>query len=371
MIKKKILIAFGTRPEAIKLIPIIKKLEKNDAFDTKICITAQHREMLDNVLHEFDIKADFDLSIMKKGQTLSYITQAILEKMDDVFLEFTPDMILVHGDTTTAFAVSLSAFYKEIPVGHIEAGLRSQNLRSPFPEEFNRRSISLMSHLHFAPTERAMQNLILEGIPEENIFVVGNTVIDTLLYESSYKALENETQGYKYIIFTAHRREHTNDEINNIFKAIKNIATAYPDIKIIYPVHKTPRFFETAHKNLDNIPNIQLCEPMNVKKFHALMRKCYFLITDSGGIQEEASFLGKPVLLLRDNTERPEAKENGSCKIIGSNEENIFKEASLLINDIKEYEMMSQKCFSFGDGHASEKIIEILTNVDIYKSSFS
>ena len=360
--KKKILIVFGTRPEAIKLVPIINRLKKDNFFDTKICISGQHRDMLDDILHSFDVKADFDLSIMKAEQTLSYITQSVMNGVEKVFDEFNPNIVLVHGDTSTAFAASLACFYRKIPIAHIEAGLRSHNIFSPYPEEFNRRAISLMASVHLAPTKLAAKNLTKEGVCESKIHVVGNTVIDTLSLNDGY--ISNfEIPQKPFALMTVHRRENTQKELVQIFGAIKSACESERDFYVIYPVHKSPRVRTLAQEILGNTENIRLCDPLNVRDFHYLLKKCHFVVTDSGGIQEEAAYLGTPVLVLRENTERPEATICGTSRIMGSDTEKIKSAISSLIHDENEYKKMSHRCFEFGDGHASERIIEILRNI--------
>ena len=360
--KKKILIVFGTRPEAIKLIPIIQKLKKDTSFDTKICVSGQHRDMLDDVLQSFDIVADFDLSIMKSEQTLSYITQGVIEGVDNVIDEFEPAMVLVHGDTSTAFAAALACFYRKIPVAHIEAGLRSKNIHSPYPEEFNRRAIALVASVHFAPTKLAAQNLKEEGVDKSKIHIVGNTVIDTLAMNNDAFASFG-LPDKPFALLTVHRRENGEKELVDIFNAIKDVCQREPDFFVIYPMHKSPRVRTVAEKILGDVKNITLCAPLNVKDFHALLKKCRFVVTDSGGIQEDAAYLGKPVLVLRETTERPEATICGTSRIVGSNAEKIKSEISELINNEAEYKKMSHRCFEFGDGHASDRIIEILRNI--------
>lgn len=360
--KKKILIVFGTRPEAIKLVPIIQGLKNDAFFDTKICVSGQHKDMLDDVLKSFDIIADFDLAIMKNEQTLSYITQAVMAGIDSVLEEFAPDVVLVHGDTSTAFSAALACFYRRIPVAHVEAGLRSHDIFSPYPEEFNRRAIALMANINFAPTKLAASNLINEGVDEGRIHVVGNTVIDALALNDGHIADFN-MPSKPFALMTVHRRENTEKELIQIFEAIKEVCENEPRFYVIYPVHKSPRVSTVAKRILSGIDNVILCEPLNVKDFHALLKKCRFAVTDSGGIQEEAAFLGKPVLVLRENTERPEATLCGTSRIIGSNKEKIKSAISSLINDEGEYAKMSRRCFEFGDGHAAQRIIEILRNI--------
>lgn len=359
---KKILIVFGTRPEAIKMIPVIQNLKSNNCFDTKVCITAQHREMLDSVLSSFNIVPDYDLSVMKQNQTLSYITQSVIKGLEPIVMKFSPDLVIVHGDTSSAFAGALVAFYAGVPIAHVEAGLRSHDMSSPFPEEFNRRAISLMALFHFAPTKTAVDNLIYEGIPQSNIFLVGNTVIDTMLL-SKNMTVTSDLPPSPYILMTVHRREHTDAEVSSIFRAVRRICVENPSLNVIYPIHKNPRFLLLFSQVLGDIKNIILCEPLPIFEFHHLLRGCHIVLTDSGGVQEEASYLGKPVLVVRNNTERPEGVSQGCMKIIGSDEEAIYSEISVLLHDEKEYKRSSTKCYEFGDGKASEKIVEILKSI--------
>jgi len=360
--KKKILIVFGTRPEAIKLVPVIDKLKKDVFFEVKLCVSGQHRDMLDDVLRSFDIVADFDLSIMKSEQTLSYITQSVMAGVDRVLDEFSPDVVLVHGDTSTAFAACLGCFYRKIPVAHIEAGLRSHDIFSPYPEEFNRRAIALMASVNFAPTKLAAQNLIKEGVDEGKIHIVGNTVIDTLAMNTEHIS-DFKLPDKPFALVTVHRRENSEKELVKIFGALKAVCESELDLCMIYPVHKSPRVRVVAQKILGDVKNITLCEPLNVRDFHALLKKCRFVLTDSGGIQEEAAFLGKPVLVLRQNTERPEATLCGTSRIVGSDGEKIKSAVFSLVKDENEYKKMSLRCFEFGDGQASERIVEILKNI--------
>ena len=357
--RKKVLVIFGTRPEAIKLVPVIKKLKDSPEFDLRICITAQHREMLDSVLSSFDIVPDYDMSVMQNGQTLFYITGKIISGLEDILKGFCPDIVLVHGDTTTAYAGALAAFYYGARIAHIEAGLRSQNIYSPFPEEFNRRSISLMASLHFAPTLQCEKNLISEGVDVSKIFTVGNTVID-ILSENIRNSNDFICPYNNFAILTVHRREHSSEKLTEIFEAIKEICIDNPEFSIVYPVHKSPRVSKLAKQVLSHIPNLILCDPLEVKFFHLLLSKCNFVITDSGGIQEEASFLGKPTLILRENTERPEATSMGTSRLIGNKRSQIIQSVQSLISSDAEYEKMAKRCLCFGDGHAAEKIIDIL-----------
>lgn len=358
---KKILTVFGTRPEAIKLFPLIRKLEKEPSIESKICVTGQHREMLDSVLSEFGITPDYDLAVMKDSQTLSYLTESILLKINAVLDEYTPDVILVHGDTTTAFASALAAFYRGIKIGHVEAGLRSKSIFSPFPEEFNRRAISLMTSFHFAPTEDSVNNLLREDVERSSIFLTGNTAIDTLK-ETINSATSFELPKKPFILMTLHRREHSDAEISEIFNAIRRICIDFPDLTVVYPVHKNPRFKLLSSNILGDLPNVILCEPMKVKKFHSYLRECLFVVTDSGGIQEEAAFLGKYVLVLRDTTERPEGIECGNLRLIGSDRERIFGEMKELLGK-EPSQLKTPPCNKFGDGLASSRIVEILKGI--------
>ena len=385
---KKVLIVFGTRPEAIKMAPIINQLRmyngewrienNNSQFDVKVCVTAQHRQMLDQVLELFEIKPDYDLNIMQEAQDLYDITTNVLQGMKKVLEDFIPDIVLVHGDTTTTSATSLAAFYKKIKVGHIEAGLRTYDIYSPYPEEANRQITGVLANYHFAPTKDAKQNLLKENKKERNITVTGNTVIDALFLTLNKikkdKILEKRIinkikskfsthyplPATRYILVTAHRRENFGKGFLNICEALKEIALKHPKVDIIYPVHLNPNVQEPVFKLLSNINNIFLIEPLQYEEFIYLMSKAYFIITDSGGIQEEAPSLGKPVLVLRDTTERPEALKAGTVKLVGTDKNKIIKEATTLLNDKKEYEKMSKAHNPYGDGKASEKIIKIL-----------
>jgi UDP-N-acetylglucosamine 2-epimerase (non-hydrolysing) len=368
---KKILVVFGTRPEAIKMAPVIKTL--NSEFDVNVCVTAQHREMMDQVLNIFDIEPNYDLNIMKSGQDLYDITSKILIGMKKVFSECAPDIVLVHGDTSTTMAAAISAFYAGIPIGHVEAGLRTNNLKAPFPEEFNRKIASVITDIHFAPTEQAYQNLIKEGVDKDSISITGNTVIDALhlvlnkARENNYpnalieecKFLENDTNN-QFILITGHRRENFGSGFEQICKGIALAAKNFPEINFIYPVHLNPNVQEPVRRILSPLKNIYLVEPLEYLPFIKLMDKSYFILTDSGGIQEEAPSLGKPVLVMRDETERPEAVDAGTVKLIGTDHKNIFSNIKLLIEDKKVYEKMSKAHNPFGDGTACFKIKEIL-----------
>jgi len=372
---KKIFVIFGTRPEAIKMAPLIKALQNESEINLKVCVTSQHRLMLDQVLKIFEIEPDYDLNIMKQGQNLYDITTSILIGMKEIFESYRPDMVLVHGDTATTTASALAAFYKQIKVGHVEAGLRTNNIFNPWPEEINRQLTGVMAYWHFAPTERAKANLLKENKEEKNIIVTGNTVIDSLflILEKIEKngnlkskiidtiktqyTLENDK---KIILVTGHRRENFGEGFVNICKALLKIAEKNPDIDILYPVHLNPNVQKPVQKMLSSTPNIHLLEPLGYESFVYLMSKAYFVITDSGGVQEEAPSLGKPVLVMRDTTERPEAVEAGTVKLVGTDREKIVNEAQKLIDDAKAYEAMSQAHNPYGDGKASERIVRFI-----------
>lgn len=363
--KKKVMVVFGTRPEAIKMAPVIKELEKNsDYFDTTVCVTGQHREMLDQVLNIFQIKPDYDLSVMMPNQSLFDLTTHILGKIKRVLEKVNPDVVLVHGDTTTTYITALAAFYLKIPVGHVEAGLRTRDIYSPFPEEFNRHAVSIIAKWHFAPTEQAKENLIQESVNPENIFVTGNTAIDafkyTIVKDYTSPLTEWINQDEKLILLTAHRRENLGYNLDNIFRAILNIVEKNPKIKVIYPVHLNPIIQKKANYSMGNNPNIKLIEPIDVSHFHNLMAKAYLILTDSGGIQEEAPYLNKPVLVLRENTERPEGLLAGTLKLIGTQTEEIFRNTMEVIDNKDTYNMMTSARNPYGDGNSSRRIIESL-----------
>ncbi|MGI6706298.1 MAG: non-hydrolyzing UDP-N-acetylglucosamine 2-epimerase [Clostridia bacterium] len=359
----KVMPIFGTRPEAIKMAPLIKELESNEFLDTRVVVTAQHREMLDQVLDLFHIQPAYDLDIMEDGQTLIDATYKILHGMKEILEKEKHDMVLVHGDIVTTFAGSLAAFFYQIPIGHVEAGLRSYNKFSPYPEEMNRKLTGSLTDLHFAPTMRAKQNLINEGIPGSQIFVTGNTVIDSIRYvlEDSYQfqdELDSVDFGRKRVILvTAHRRENWGEPMRNIFTAVKKLAELNADIEFIFSMHKNPKVRRMAYEILGNAPRVHLIEPLDYKPFVNLLHKCYFVMTDSGGIQEEAPSLGKPVLLLRDTTERPEAVDAGTVRLVGCNCERIVKEANLLLQNHLEYRIMANAVNPYGDGKASQRIV--------------
>lgn len=373
---KKILVVFGTRPEAIKMAPLVKKLSTIPEFQTKVCVTAQHRQMLDQVLELFDIAPDYDLDIMKRDQNLVDITKNVLSGINDVLLDFAPDIVLVHGDTTTAAVTSLAAFYNKIKVAHIEAGLRTSNLYSPYPEEANRQIIGVLANYHFAPTRIAMENLIKENKPASNILVTGNTVIDALLFildkilhnekikDSILKSLKNEgfiyNQNRKLILVTGHRRENFGDGFINICNGLKQIALNNPDVDILYPVHLNPNVQTPVNNILSGIKNIYLINPLKYESFVYMMHLSHFIITDSGGVQEEAPSLGKPVLVMRDTTERPSALIAGTIKLVGTDITKITQQAQILLDNESEYKTMSNAINPYGDGTASEKIAAYL-----------
>lgn len=359
---KKVMVIFGTRPEAIKMCPVVVELKSRSCFETVVCVTGQHREMLDQCLNTFHVKADYDLSVMQKKQTLFDITTLILNRIKEVLEKEHPDVVLVHGDTTTTFSAALACFYMHIPVGHVEAGLRTYNLESPYPEEFNRQTVGILASLHFAPTEKAKDNLLREGKDPKRVFVTGNTAIDALKttvaahYTHPYLDWAGDS---RLILLTAHRRENLGAPMEAMFRAILRIVNENEDIKVIYPVHLNPVVRETARKIFGDHDRIRLVEPMDVFDFHNFMAKSYLIMTDSGGIQEEAPSLGKPVLVMRDTTERPEGVEAGTLRLVGTDEEVIYREVRRLL-DQKEYEVMSHAVNPYGDGHASRRIADIL-----------
>lgn len=365
MEKIKIITIFGTRPEAVKMAPLIKELERHEEIESKVCVTAQHREMLDQVLDLFEVKPDYDLNIMQTKQTLTGITTKVLENLEEIFEQENPDMILVHGDTTTTFASALAAFYKQIKVGHVEAGLRTFDKYFPFPEEMNRKLTCAVADLNFSPTEVAKNNLLREGVNEEDIFVTGNTVIDAMAHtvEKGYE-FKTEQLNYinynerKVIMVTAHRRENWGEGIENICKALKTIVRENKDVELVYLVHLNPVVKDVVYKHLDGEERIHLLYPLDTKETHNLMNNAYMVMTDSGGLQEEAPHLGKPVLVLRDVTERPEAVKAGTVKLVGTDAEYIINEANKLIRDPKAYENMSKAANPYGDGKASKRIAE-------------
>ena len=363
MNKLKVMTVFGTRPEAIKMAPLIKELEKRDNIDSIVCVTAQHREMLDQVLEIFNIKPDYDLNLMKSNQTLTSITANVLEGLNTVINEVKPDIVLVHGDTTTTLSASLVAFYNQCKVGHIEAGLRTYNKYSPYPEEINRQVTGVIADLHFAPTNESKKNLIKEGKCESDIYVTGNTAIDTLktTVKSNYtNEIIDKIGNDRIILLTAHRRENLGDTMKNMFLAIKKIVEEFDDVQVVYPVHLNPKVRDVADEILGDNKKIHLIEPLNVVDFHNFMEKSYIIMTDSGGIQEEAPSLGKPVLVLRDTTERPEGVEAGTLKLVGTNKDNIYEATKELLTDKELYKAMSTALNPYGDGFASKYIVDII-----------
>lgn len=360
---KKIMLVFGTRPEAIKMCPLVNELKKRKSIETVVCVTGQHRQMLDQVLEAFSVVPDYDLSIMKDKQTLFDVTVNILERIKTVLEEVKPDVVLVHGDTSTTFVTALACFYLQIPVGHVEAGLRTYNIYSPYPEEFNRQAVSIISQYNFAPTELSRQNLLKEGKNPESIYVTGNTAIDALktTVRADYTHPELEwADGSRLIMITAHRRENLGEPMRHIFKAIRRVMDEHPDVKAIYPIHMNPVVREIAQEYLGDDDRIHIIEPLDVLDFHNFLSRSYLILTDSGGIQEEAPSLGKPVLVMRDTTERPEGIAAGTLKLVGTEEETIYKEFSRLLSDKDEYEAMSKASNPYGDGHACERIADIL-----------
>lgn len=363
---KKVMVVFGTRPEAIKMCPLVRELKTRNNLKTIVCVTGQHREMLDQVLEVFDVVPDYDLSIMREEQTLFDITVSILKNIKKVLEEVNPDVVLVHGDTTTTFATALACFYKQVPVGHVEAGLRTYNIYSPYPEEYNRQSVSIIAKYNFAPTELAKANLIAEGKEPDSIYVTGNTAIDALkitVKEDYYHEHLEWASDSKLIMVTAHRRENLGQPMRNMFKAIKRIVEEYDDIKVIYPIHMNPLVRKIANSILSENNRIRIIEPLEVLDFHNFLAQSYLILTDSGGIQEEAPSLGKPVLVMRDTTERPEGVEAGTLKLVGTNVDAIYSAFKLLLESRDEYEKMSRASNPYGDGYASVRIADILENI--------
>lgn len=361
--KKKVMIVFGTRPEAIKMCPLVKELKTRKELETVVCVTGQHKQMLNQVLEVFNVIPDYDLSIMKENQTLFDVTTNILEKMKKILEEVKPDIVLVHGDTSTTFVTALACFYMQIPVGHVEAGLRTYNIYSPFPEEFNRQAVGIVATYNFAPTEMSKENLIKEGKDPQRIYVTGNTAIDALkttVREDYYHEQLEWTENSRLIMITAHRRENLGEPMRNMFRAIRRIINENKDIKAIYPIHMNPVVREAASDILGDCERIRIIEPLDVLDFHNFLARSYLILTDSGGIQEEAPSLGKPVLVMRDTTERPEGVEAGTLKLVGTDEETIYRNFKLLLEDKDEYEKMSKSSNPYGDGFASKRIADIL-----------
>lgn len=361
---KKVMLVFGTRPEAIKICPLVNVLKSRPKdFDVVVTVTGQHREMLQQVLDVFGVVPDYDLDIMKSGQTLFDVTTAVLNRLSPLLEVESPDVVLVHGDTTTTFAAALACFYFRIPVGHVEAGLRTHNLYSPWPEEFNRQAVDIVSNWYFAPTELSKRNLLDEGKDASRIWVTGNTGIDALrttVREGYSDSTLDWAHGSRLILITAHRRENLGEPMHQMFRAIRKVMEQYPDTKAIYPIHMNPKVRAAAHAELDGFKRLRIIEPLDVLDFHNYMAHSYLVLTDSGGIQEEAPSLGKPVLVMRDTTERPEGVSAGTLKLVGTDEDDIYREFSRLLADPQEYSAMSHASNPYGDGHASERIAEVL-----------
>ena len=361
----KVLIVFGTRPEAIKMCPLVIELKRNPKFQVVVCVTGQHRRMLDQVLELFNVVPEYDLEIMKQGQTLFDITEAVLGGVRNCISKEKPDIVLVHGDTTTSFAAALAAFYMQVPVGHVEAGLRTGNKYSPFPEEMNRKLTGAIADLHFAPTDTSEANLRKENVPSERIFVTGNTVIDAL-HQTVRDDFEFENfflhdldfTGKRMILVTTHRRENLGAPMRHVYKALKQLTEEFEDVEIVFPVHKNPKVREVVNEELGGLEKVHLIDPLDYEPFANLMHRSHLILTDSGGVQEEAPALGKPVLVLRDTTERPEAVAAGTVKLIGTERDRVYEEAKRLLTDQKEYDRMAGSCNPYGDGKASERIVQ-------------
>lgn len=357
------MLVFGTRPEAIKMCPLVNELQTRSEIETVVCVTGQHRQMLDQVLEAFSVVPDYDLSIMKDKQTLFDVTTNILERIKAVLETEKPDVVLVHGDTSTTFVTALACFYLQIPVGHVEAGLRTHNIYSPYPEEFNRQAVSIIAQYNFAPTETAKQNLLAEHRPEESIFVTGNTAIDalktTVRADYTHPVLE-WAEGSRLILLTAHRRENLGGPMHNMFRAIRRVMEEHPDVKAVYPIHMNPIVRQAANEELSGCDRIRIIDPLEVLDFHNVMARSYLILTDSGGIQEEAPSLGKPVLVMRDTTERPEGIAAGTLKLVGTEEEMIYDEFTKLLTNHVAYYAMSKASNPYGDGFACSRIADIL-----------
>lgn len=360
---KKIMLVFGTRPEAIKMCPLVNELKTRKNLQTIVCVTGQHRQMLDQVLEAFDVEPDYDLSIMKDRQTLFDVTTNILNRIKEVLEEVKPDVVLVHGDTSTTFVTALACFYLQIPVGHVEAGLRTYNIYSPYPEEFNRQAVGIISQYNFAPTEMSKKNLLNEGKKEENIYITGNTAIDALktTVKEDYSHPELEwAEGSRLIMITAHRRENLGEPMHHMFRAIRRIMDEHPDVKAIYPIHMNPVVRQTADEELSGCDRIRIIEPLDVLDFHNFLSRSFMILTDSGGIQEEAPSLGKPVLVMRDTTERPEGIAAGTLKLVGTDEEVIYQNFKELLENSEAYDAMAHASNPYGDGFACKRIADIL-----------
>lgn len=362
---KKVLVIFGTRPEAIKMCPLVIELKSRSQLETIVCVTGQHKQMLNQVLDVFGIVPDFDLAIMKENQTLFDVTNSILENIRGILLGEKPDLVLVHGDTTTAFTSALASFYLQIPVGHVEAGLRTYDIYSPFPEEFNRQAISIISKFHFTPTVSSLNNLLKEGCDSKTIYVTGNTAIDALKYtltKSYHHEIFDWLGNDRLILITAHRRENLGQPLVNMFKAIKRVIDEHADLKAVYPIHLNPNVRRVANEIFGSSSRIKIIEPLDVLGFHQFMARSYLILTDSGGIQEEAPSLGKPVLVMRDTTERPEGIEAGTLKLVGTSEEYIYQTFKELITNQEQYNIMAYSSNPYGDGYASQRIVDIIIN---------
>lgn len=360
---KKIMLVFGTRPEAIKMCPLVLELKKRRDIDTLVCVTGQHRQMLDQVLAVFGVTPDYDLSIMKQSQTLFDVTINILDRIRQVLEAERPDIVLVHGDTSTTFVTALACFYMQIPIGHIEAGLRTYDIYSPYPEEFNRQAVGIIAKYNFSPTELSKQNLVNEGKKPETIYVTGNTAIDALktTVRQNYSHTELEwAADSRLIMLTAHRRENLGEPMHHMFRAIRRVLNEHPDVKVLYPIHMNPVVRQAATEELGECDRVMIIEPLDVVDFHNFLARSYLILTDSGGIQEEAPSLGKPVLVMRDTTERPEGIAAGTLKLVGTNEETIYAEFNRLLSDREAYDTMSKASNPYGDGHACERIADVL-----------
>lgn len=361
---KKIMLVFGTRPEAIKMCPLVNELKSRKNAETIVCVTGQHRQMLDQVLNAFEVVPDYDLSIMKDKQTLFDITSNILTGINSVLEEVLPDIVLVHGDTSTTFATSLACFYKQIPVGHVEAGLRTYDIYSPYPEEFNRQAVGIIAKYHFAPTKLSYDNLVREGKNPQDIYITGNTAIDALktTVKDVYTSDELEwAKGSRLILITAHRRENLGEPMHNMFRAIRRIIDEHPDVKAIYPIHMNPVVRKAANEELGDCDRIHIIPPLDVLDFHNYMSRSFMILTDSGGIQEEAPSLGKPVLVMRDTTERPEGIQAGTLKLVGTDEQTIYDNFKVLLENTETYSKMAHASNPYGDGFACKRIADILT----------
>ena len=372
---KKVMLVFGTRPEAIKMCPLVNELKsRSDEFETVVTVTGQHREMLDQVLHVFNVVPDYDLAIMKQGQTLFDVTSEVLQKLKSILEKERPDVVLVHGDTTSSFAAALACFYLQISVGHVEAGLRTHDIYSPWPEEFNRQAVDIVSEYYFAPTEASKQNLLNKGKANSKIWVTGNTGIDALrtTVRDGYSHPELEwANDSRLILITAHRRENLGEPMHRMFRAIRHVMEEHPDTKAIYPIHMNPKVRKAAHEELDGFSRLHIIDPLDVLDFHNFLAASYLILTDSGGIQEEAPSLGKPVLVMRDTTERPEGVSAGTLLLVGTEEEMIYREFSRLLSDKEEYAAMSKASNPYGDGCASQRIANVLFSSESRQGSAS